>query len=136
MMMWVAAVAILLALFCSTAVVMAEQPVVLKPVVVFVEGDSSVIPKFINMCREMGPERGIDFRFVDKLADKYDYPVVLSAEGSGMWNYAQGNIVILNPEAKVLFTVTRSNRWTAKGATSALTKEFVKVLARYLGTHQ
>ncbi|MBZ5687726.1 MAG: hypothetical protein LAP86_22155 [Acidobacteriia bacterium] len=133
-MMWVA-VAILLAWSCSTVVVMAEQPV-LKPVVVFVEGDSSVIPKFINMCREMGPERGIDFHFVDKLSDKYDYRVVLSAEGSGMWNYAQGNIVILNPEAKVLFTVTRSNRWTAKGATSALTKEFVKVLARYLGTHQ
>lgn len=135
MVTWVA-VAVLLALFCSTAVVMAEQPVVLKPVVVFVEGDSSVIPKFINLCREMGPERGIDFRFVDKLSDKYDYRVVLSAEGSGMWNYAQGNIVVLNPESRVLFTVTRSNRWTAKGATSALTKEFVKVLARYLGTHQ
>jgi hypothetical protein len=134
-MMWVA-VAVSIALVCSTAVVMAERPGVLKPVVVFVEGDSSVIPKFINLCREMGPERGIDFRFVDKLSDKYDYRVVLSAEGSGMWNYAQGNIVILNPEAKVLFTVTRSNRWTAKGATSALTKEFVKVLARYLGTHQ
>ena len=127
--------AILLALFCSAAVVMAEQPV-LKPVVVFVEGDSSVIPKFINICRQMGPEHGIDFHFVDKLTDKYDYRVVLSAEGSGTWNYAQGNIVILNPEAKVLFTVTRSNRLTAKGATSALTKEFVKVLARYLGTHQ
>ena len=134
MMMWMA-FAIVFASFFSTAV-MAEQPVTLKPVVVFVEGDSSVIPKFINMCREMGPERGIDFHFVDKLSDKYDYRVVLSAEGSGMWNYAQGNVVILNPEAKVIFTVTRSNRWTAKGATSALTKEFVKVLARYLGTHQ
>ena len=135
MMMWLA-VAILLSSFCSTAVVGAEQPAVLKPVVVFVEGDSSVMPKFINLCREMGPEYGIDLHFVDKVADKYDYRVVLSAEGSGMWNYAQGNIVVLNPEAKVLFTVTRSNRWTAKGATSALTKEFVKVLARYLGTHQ
>jgi len=78
----------------------------------------------------------MDFHFVDKLSDKYDYRVVLSAEGSGMWNYAQGNIVILNADANVLFTVTRSNRWTAKGTTSALTKEFVKVLAHYLGTHQ
>jgi len=129
-------VALLLALFCSAVVVIAEQPVALKPVVLFVEGDSSVIPKFINMCRQMGPERGIDFHFVDKQEDKYDYRVVLSAEGSGMWNYAQGNIVAMNPEAKVLFTVTRSNRLTAKGATSALTKEFIKVLARYLGTHQ
>jgi hypothetical protein len=107
-----------------------------KPVVLFAEGDSSVVPKFINMCRKMGPERGLDFRFVDKKDDPYDYRVVLSAEGSGVWNYAQGNIVVLNPDAKVIFTVTRSNRLTAKGATSALTKEFVKVMARYLGTHK
>jgi hypothetical protein len=108
----------------------------LKSIAVFVEGDSSTIPKFINMCREMGPERGLDFRFVDRKEDSYDYRVVLSTEGSGVWNFAHGNIVVMNPEAKVLFTVTRSNRWTAKGATSALTKEFLKVLARYIGTHQ
>ncbi len=105
-----------------------------KPVVLYVEGDSSVIPKFINMCRQKGPDYGLDFKFVDKKDEKYDYRVVLSAEGSSTWNFAQGNIVVLNPEAKVIFTVTRSNRWTAKGATSALTKEFIKVLARYLGT--
>lgn len=106
-----------------------------KTVTLFVEGDSSVIPKFVNMCREMGPERGLDFSFVDKLADKYDYRVVLSSEGSSAWDFAHGNIVVMNGEAKVIFTVTRANRWTAKGATSALTKEFVKVMARYLGTH-
>lgn len=94
-----------------------------------------MIPKFINMCRQMGPDRGLDFHFVDRQADKWDYRVVLSAEGSGVWNYAQGNIVVLNPDAKVIFTVTRSNRLTAKGAASALTKEFIKVMARYLGTH-
>jgi hypothetical protein len=107
-----------------------------RPVTVFIEGDSSVIPKFINICRQKGPERGLEFRFVDKQADAYDYRVVLSSEGSGAWNYAHGNVVVMNPEAKVLFTVTRSNRLTAKGAASALSKEFVKVLARYLGTHR
>jgi hypothetical protein len=106
-----------------------------RPVVLLIEGDSSVIPKFVNMCREMGPEYGLDFRFVDKKEDPYEYRVVLSAEGSGVWNFAQGNIVVLNPEAKIIFTVTRSNRWTTKGAASALTKEFVKVMTRYLNTH-
>ena len=115
---------------------LAAQQAPLKPVLLYVEGDSSVIPKFINMCRMMGPERGLDFKFVDKAGEKYDYRVVLSAEGSGMWNYAQGNIVVLNQDAKVIFTVTRSNRLTAKGATSALSKEFVKVMARYLDTHK
>ena len=105
-----------------------------KHVAIYVEGDSSVIPKFITLCRDKGPEYGLYFHFVDK--SPYDYRVVLSTEGSSMWNYAQGNIVVLNPEAKVIFTVTRSNRWTAKGATSALTKEFVKVMAKYLGAHK
>lgn len=108
----------------------------LKSITLFLEGDSSTLPKFINLCRQMGPERGLDFKFVDRKEDGYDYRVILSTEGSGVWNFAHGNIVVMNPEAKVLFTVTRSNRWTAKGATSALTKEFVKVLARYIGTHQ
>jgi len=119
-----------------TVPVLASGPQELKAVVIYVEGDSSVIPKFINMCRQKGPEYGLDFKFVDKKEERYDYRVVLSAEGSSTWNFAQGNIVVLNPEAKVLFTVTRSNRWTAKGATSALTKEFIKVLARYVGTHK
>jgi hypothetical protein len=107
-----------------------------RQVVLFVEGDSSAIPKFINVCRQMGPEYGLDFLFADKQADKYDYRVVLSAEGSSAWDFAHGNIVVMNPEAKVLFTVTRANRWTSKGATSAMGKEFVKVMARYLDTHK
>ncbi len=126
----------LVLLMSLTWPVVGEDRVPPKAVTIFVEGDSSVIPKFINMCRKMGPERGLDFKFVDKKEDKYDYRVVLSAEGSSAWDFAHGNIVVLNPEAKVIFTVTRANRWTAKGAASALTKEFVKVLARYLGTHK
>jgi hypothetical protein len=114
----------------------AEEHNPLKPVSIFVEGDSSSIPKFINVCRQMGTERGLDFHFVDKQTDKYDYRVILSAEGSSAWDFAHGNIVVMNPEAKVLFTVTRSSRWTSKGTTNAMAKEFVKVIARYLDTHK
>ena len=106
-----------------------------RKVALFVEGDSSVIPKFVEVCRKMGPERGLDLQFVDKQSDKYDYRVILSSEGSSTWDFAHGNIVVMNQEGKLLFTVTRANRWTAKGTTNALAKEFVKVLARYLGTH-
>jgi hypothetical protein len=106
-----------------------------KVITLFVEGDSSSLPKLINVCRQTGPERGLDFRFVDKQDHAYDYRVVLSTEGSGVWDYAHGNIVVMNPEATVLFTVTRANRFTSKGTANALTKEFVKVLARYVGTH-
>ncbi len=123
---------LVLVVFAGFALAASAPP---KRVVLFVEGDSSVIPKFVNVCRKMGPEHGLDLQFVDKRDDKWDYHVVLAAEGSSTWDFAHGSIVVLNPEAKVIFTVTRANRWTAKGTTNALTKEFVKVLARYLNTH-
>ena len=98
---------------CSAAVTRAEanrfEPVVF--VVFFVQDHSTVI---INMCPEMGSVRGLDFHFVDKKGDKYDYRVALSAEGSSMRNNAQGNIVILSAEAKVLFTMARGNRMTER----------------------
>jgi hypothetical protein len=104
-----------------------------KHITVFVEGDTSDIPKFINVAQEKGPERNLRFDFVrDKDAD-WDIRVVLSAEGSSLWSYAHGNIVVMDRKSNVMFTVTRSDRWTGKGATSALTKEFVKMLSRYYG---
>lgn len=123
-----------LLIFLCPIVSTAKEKPTLKPVTVFLEGDSSTLPKFINLCRQEGPQRGLDFTFVDKKDAVYDYRVVLSTEGSSLWSYAHGNIVVMNQEAKVLFTVTRSDRLTAKGSASALSKEFVKVLARYLGT--
>lgn len=104
-----------------------------KHVKVFIEGDTSVVPKFIKVAQEKGPERNLEFEFTrDKEAD-WDVRVVLSAEGSSMWSYAHGNIVVMDKKSNVLFTVTRSDRWTGKGAANALTKEFVKMLSRYYG---
>jgi len=50
-----------------------------------------------------------------------------------MWSYAHGNLFMMENKSDVLFTVNRSDHFTGKGATSALTKEFVKMLARYYG---
>jgi hypothetical protein len=55
----------LLVIFISTMALAQSSSAALKPTVLFVEGDSSSIPKFINVCRQMGPERGLDFHFVD-----------------------------------------------------------------------
>jgi hypothetical protein len=104
-----------------------------KHVRVFVEGDSSVIPKFIKLAQEKAPERNLSFEFTRDKDAEWDIRVVLSAEGSGVWSYAHGNIVVMDKKSNVLFTVTRSGRMTGKGATSALTKEFVKMLSRYYG---
>ncbi len=110
-----------------------EETKATKHVRVFVEGDSSVIPKFIKLAQEKAPERKLSFEFGRDKDAEWDIRVVLSAEGTGMWSYAHGNIVVMDKKSNVLFTVTRSGRMTGKGATSALTKEFVKMLSRYYG---
>ena len=106
-----------------------------KAVTVYIEGDTSMIPKFINLAREKAPERNLDLTFTRDKDVPYHVHVVLSAEGASLWSYAHGNVVVMDSKGNVLFTVTRSLRWTEKGATSALTKEFVKMLARYYSTH-
>jgi hypothetical protein len=123
----------------ATASLLAGEPSAvpkpLKQVTLFLEGDSSTVPKLINIFRQKGPEYGLDFKFAGKKDDAYDYRLILSSEGSGVWNFAHGNVVVMNQEGKLIFTVTRSNRLTGKGAVSALAKEVVKLLARYSGTH-
>jgi hypothetical protein len=105
----------------------------LKNVRVFIEGDTSEIPKFIKVAQEMGPDRRLSFEFTRDKDSGYDVRVVLSAEGASAWSYAHGNIVVMNNKSDIMFTVNRSDRWTAKGATNAMTKEFVKMLSRYYG---
>ena len=104
-----------------------------KHVQVLIEGDTSEIPKFIKVAQEMGPERKLTFDFTRDKDSGYEVRVVLSAEGSSMWSFGHGNVVVMDNKSNVMFTVTRSDRWTAKGATNAMTKEFVKMLSRYYG---
>lgn len=107
-----------------------------KKVTVFIEGDTSMIPKVIKLAREIGPSRNLDFTFIRDKDQPFDIRFVLSAEGSSTWSYAHSNAVIMDSKSNVLFTITRSDRLTGKGAASAVTKEFVKNLARYYGLHK
>ena len=53
-----------------------------KHVKVFVEGDTSDIPKFIKVAQEKAPERSLSFEFTRDKEAEWDIRVVLSAEGS------------------------------------------------------
>lgn len=121
------------AMICLAFLSSATAQETVRHVRVFIEGDSSVIPKFITLSQEKAPEHRLSFEFTRDKDSPYDVRVVLSAEGSSMWSYAHGGAVVMDNKSNVLFTINRSNRLTGKGATSAITKEFVKMLARYYG---
>src|ERR1700733_12468056 len=66
--------AILGAVSATTVLLAVETSAVpkeLKQITVFLEGDSSTAPKLINILRQMGPEYGLNFNFVDKKEDAY-----------------------------------------------------------------
>lgn len=105
-----------------------------KALKVYIEGDTTVIARMIQSLRDRQEEYGFEFTFVENMADAWDIRIVLAAEGTGLWNYAQGSAIVLNKECRVLAAVMRSNRLTAKGSTNAVAKEVIKNLHQFYGT--
>jgi hypothetical protein len=71
-----------------------------KDVKAFIEGDTSVIPKFIKLAQEKAPERNLSLEFTRDNEADWDIRVVLSAEGSSLWSYAHGNIVVMDTKVR------------------------------------
>jgi len=65
--------------------------------------------------------------------EQYDYKATLGTRGTSAWRWSYGYLEVLNPAGRVLFTVSRGGRLTQRGTNNALAKEFVKILARWVG---
>ena len=124
----------IIATICLLACAMPAYAAQEKALRVYVEGDTSVMARMIQSLREREEEYGFQFTIVEKLSDPWDIRIVLAAEGTGAWNYAQGSAIVLTNECRVIAAVMRSNRLTAKGATNAVAKEIVKNLHEFYGT--
>ena len=123
----------LLLLLSITILVYAADKKALK---VYVEGDTTVIARMIQSLRDRQEEYGFKLTFVENMSDTWDIRIVLAAEGTGVWNYAQGSAIVLNKECRVIAAEMRSNRLTDKGATNAVAKEIIKNLHQFYGTKQ
>lgn len=122
-------------IFCIlAAVVFPAHAADKKALKVYIEGDTSVIARMIQSLRDRQEEYGFELTFMENIAEPWDIRIVLAAEGTGLWNYAQGSAIVLNKECRVLAAVIRSNRMTAKGSTNAVAKEIIKNLHQFYGT--
>jgi len=99
---------------------------VLDTVKIFVQGDSSRLPDFIESCRREFKEHGMTLQLV-KADEAFDYNIVVAQESS--LGGAAATVIALDGRGLFVASVVRSGRLSGKGAFNASAKELAKKLA-------
>lgn len=102
-------------------------------------GDTEMIQSFTVRCAQKGPSKGYDFRFVDsadKLPEHNAYRLMLSRQDVGALSLsgANGGIVIVDSDGKILFSQIRRNHWSSSGLREStyLADDFIGFLNKQL----
>ncbi len=93
---------------------------------VFVQGDSSRLPDFVESCKREFTEHGMKLRLA-RPDEVYDYNVVVAQESSV--GGAAAAVIALDSKGLFVASVVRSGRMSGKGAFNASAKELAKKLA-------
>jgi hypothetical protein len=93
---------------------------------VFVQGDSSRLPDFIENCRREFGERGMKLQLV-RPDESFDYNIVVAQESS--LSGAAATVIALDSKGLFVASVVRSGRMSGKGAFNASAKELAKKLS-------
>ena len=97
---------------------------------VWVQGDTSRLPDFVESCKREFSERKIELRIV-RSDEAFDYNIVVVQESS--IGGAAGAVVVLDHKGQFVASVVRSGRWSGKGALNASAKELAKKIAILAG---
>lgn len=97
---------------------------------VWVQGDTSRLPDFVESCKREFGERNIDLQ-VAKSDEAFDYSIIVVQESSV--SGAAGAVVVLDHKGQFVASVVRSGRWSGKGALNASAKELAKKMAILAG---
>jgi hypothetical protein len=122
------AASILCVVLCSLAPARIAQVASGTPatVRVFVQGDTSRLPDFVDSLRRECSFLNMTLSLVDRTAD-YDYNIVLAQEST--LGGAAAAVVVLDRSATFVTSVVRSGRFTGKGAFNASAKELARKIA-------
>jgi hypothetical protein len=110
----------------TTAKMPSETAPAQDTVRVFVQGDSSRLPDFVETCKREFSEHGMNLQ-LSRPDESYDYNVVVAQESSV--SGAAATVIVLDPKGIFVTSVVRSGRWSGKGAFNASAKELAKKLA-------
>lgn len=121
----------IISVFCCaqsrpTAEMPTQSAIAQDTVRVFVQGDSSRVPDFVESCKREFSEHGMRLQLV-RSDEKYDYNIVVAQETTVM--SAAGAVIALDHNGLFVASVVRSGRFSGKGALNASAKELAKKLA-------
>jgi hypothetical protein len=117
---------LLILFFCSTATGQSVRGNDFVRLRVFVQGDTSRLPNYIESMRREFAERGMTVELVERGAE-YDYNIIIAQESSV--SGAAAAVIVLDRTANLVASVVRSGRWSGKGAFNATAKELAKKIA-------
>jgi hypothetical protein len=98
----------------------------LRTLRVYVQGDSSRLPDFVEDCRHEFENRGIKLQTVPFDSD-FEYNIVIAQESS--MGGAAAAVVALDKKGLFVASVVRSGRMSGKGALNASAKELAQKLS-------
>lgn len=113
------------ALFLLLSLVAAQPP--LKPVHIAVQGETNLVPQFVESFKREARDQGLDVSIVERRNADLDYHILLAQESS--IGGAAAAIIAVNRDGDLVTSVVRSGRMSGKGAMNACTKELAKKLA-------
>ena len=103
----------------------AKAPVQQDTVRVFVQGDSSRLPDFVESCKREFSEHSLKLQLTSP-DESYEYNIVVAQESSV--SGAAAAVIALDRKGLFVASVVRSGRWSGKGAFNASAKELAKKL--------
>lgn len=117
---------ILIVIFLAQSAALAQSSAPQRIVKVFVQGDSSRLPDFVEECQHEFPNHGLKMQIVSFDAG-FDFNIVIAQESSA--SGAAASVIALDGKGRFVASVVRSGRWSSKGALNAVAKELAKKLA-------
>ncbi|MGH9200702.1 MAG: hypothetical protein ACRD2A_05645 [Vicinamibacterales bacterium] len=99
---------------------------------VFVQGDTSRLPDFVDSLRREFSGHGMSMILVERNGE-FDYNIVLAQESS--IGGAAAAVIVLDRGAGFVTSVVRSGRLSGKGAFNASAKELAKKIAILRGVN-
>lgn len=95
-----------------------------KVIKIFVQGDSSRMPDFIEECQKEFATQGLKLQVVNTITEDYKYNVILAQETT--YAGAAAGVIALDKKGVFVASVVRSGRVSGKSALNSASKELAK----------
>jgi hypothetical protein len=105
-----------------------------KTVKIFVQGESSRTPDFIEECQKEFATQGLKLQVVSAITEDFKYNVILAQETS--YSGAAASVIALDKKGAYVASVVRSGRVSGNSALKSASKELAKKLETFSTTGQ